>query len=423
MLYNLDGGGMPAGKMRVTCWAALLASCALAQQPGPYNPDPNHIWNRVHRVLHVRVADDGREYGLDELDPLLWLETNYLLTGESHRRALAVLDEFLASHAERLIADPLRRAIFQRDLWAIFDWSDNTDPRHGGIDARRALQVRLARLMQRVALTTAEIERLPDNFTEAAEANVLPNLPDGLFKPEGPWVPLIPRGGEPAALAHTSGFGGRSVFHVFLQLPGGREETLAYLKRLSEYPEPWVLKRDTNESRIVPSPLLPQFASRTQVVLMRRMMLLDHEGNVVPTHLTELLQIRAYAGIGATDKQENSEFRLSREKLFAHQAGGLRVIGPDDRKFSVFMTQGNDAFEPLHRHEGLERSPPVLETCVSCHRESGIYSVLTYTHSLKTLIYRPPELKFWSPTQQAMGTVYWKQRQHDLGLLQGLWPH
>jgi hypothetical protein len=34
--------------------AALLASCALAQQQGPYDPDPNHIWNRVHRVLHVR---------------------------------------------------------------------------------------------------------------------------------------------------------------------------------------------------------------------------------------------------------------------------------------------------------------------------------------------------------------------------------
>jgi hypothetical protein len=333
-----------------------------------------------------------------------------------------VLDEFLASHGEKLIADPLRRAIFQRDLWAVFDWSDNTDPRHGSIDTRRALQVRLARLMQRVALTRAEIERLPDNFTEAAETNELPILPVGLSKPDGPWVPLIPRGGEPAALAHTSGFGGRSLFLVFLRLPGGREETLAYLKRLSEYPEPWVLQRDSNESRIVPSPLLPQFAPGTQVLLMRRMMLLDQEGNVVPTHLTELLQIRVYTEVGATG-QANSEFRLSRERLFAQQGGGLRTIGPDDKKFSVFMTQGNDAFESPHRHEGLERSPPVLESCVSCHRESGIHSVLTYTHSLKTLIYRPPELNFWSLTQQAMGTVFWKQRRHDLGLLQGLWPH
>jgi hypothetical protein len=73
------GVGMPAGNRKVACCVALLASCALAQQPGPYNPDPNHIWNRVHRVLHVRVAGDGREYGLDELDPLLWLETDYLL--------------------------------------------------------------------------------------------------------------------------------------------------------------------------------------------------------------------------------------------------------------------------------------------------------------------------------------------------------
>ena len=62
MLYKLE---------MVEEWAALLASCALAQQQGPYGPDPNLIWNRVHRVLHVRVAGDGREYGSDELDPLL----------------------------------------------------------------------------------------------------------------------------------------------------------------------------------------------------------------------------------------------------------------------------------------------------------------------------------------------------------------
>jgi hypothetical protein len=399
--------------MKLACWVALLASGIVAQQPGPYNPDPNHIWNRVHRALHVRVAGDGREYGWDELDPLLWQETEYLLTGESHRRALAVLDEFLASHAEKLIADPLRRAIFQRDLWAVFDWSDSDDPRHGSMETRRALQIRLARLMQRVALTKAEMERLPDNFTES-------NLHADLFKPGGPWVPLIPRGGEPAAIAHTTGFGGRSAFFVFLRLPGGREETLAYLKRLSEYPEPWVLQRIGNEPRTAPNPALPQFPSGTRVALLRRMMLVDQEGNVVPTHLTELLQVRVYTDM-LTGGQENSEFRLSREKLFAHQAGGLSAIGPDEKKFSVFMTQGNDAFEPPYPHPGLERNPPVLQTCVSCHRDSGIHSVLTYTHSLKTPIYVPSELSFWTPTQQAMGTVYWKQRQHDLGLLQGLW--
>ena len=44
-----------------------------------YDPDPNHIWNRLYRSLYMRLGPDGREYGYDELDPLLWPSTKYLL--------------------------------------------------------------------------------------------------------------------------------------------------------------------------------------------------------------------------------------------------------------------------------------------------------------------------------------------------------
>src|SRR3954462_6154220 len=87
-----------------------------------YDPNPQHLWNRVHDTFHLRVAADGSEYGLDTVDPLLWSETRHLLTGDSHARALALLDEFLASNAESLVRDPLKRAVFQNDLWAIFEW-------------------------------------------------------------------------------------------------------------------------------------------------------------------------------------------------------------------------------------------------------------------------------------------------------------
>jgi len=36
-----------------------------------YDANPNHLWNRIHDVLHVRVAPDGSEYGFDSVDPLL----------------------------------------------------------------------------------------------------------------------------------------------------------------------------------------------------------------------------------------------------------------------------------------------------------------------------------------------------------------
>ena len=87
-----------------------------------YASDPDHIWNRLFRLFYVRHASDGRQYGGDELDPYLWVDTQYLLSGSSHDEALKLLDEFLQQHSERLIADPLKRASFQRDLLAVNDW-------------------------------------------------------------------------------------------------------------------------------------------------------------------------------------------------------------------------------------------------------------------------------------------------------------
>src|ERR1700677_1112392 len=119
-----------------------------------FDSDPNHIWNRTHSCLFVRHSADGTEYGADTLDPLLWPQTQHLLTGDSHDRALACLDEFLRSHAERAVQDPLKRAIFQRDLWAVFDWAATGDDLP---QQRRELETRLAEAMRRVAITPEQV--------------------------------------------------------------------------------------------------------------------------------------------------------------------------------------------------------------------------------------------------------------------------
>src|SRR5215469_11346399 len=87
-----------------------------------YASDPDHIWNRLFRLLYVRHARDGQQYGGDELDPYLWLQTKYLLSGSSRDEALKLLDEFLEQHSERLVTNPLKRALFQRDLLAVYEW-------------------------------------------------------------------------------------------------------------------------------------------------------------------------------------------------------------------------------------------------------------------------------------------------------------
>src|SRR5580700_9121870 len=48
-----------------------------------FDSDPNHIWNRTYSCLFVRQNADGKQYGEDALDPLLWPTTRYLLKGDS----------------------------------------------------------------------------------------------------------------------------------------------------------------------------------------------------------------------------------------------------------------------------------------------------------------------------------------------------
>src|SRR6185312_17002777 len=73
----------------------------------PYSDHPEHIWNRVHRRLLQRDDHDGNIWGCDDVDPLLWQNTDYLLRGNAYRETLTLLDEFTRTHAERLIHQPL----------------------------------------------------------------------------------------------------------------------------------------------------------------------------------------------------------------------------------------------------------------------------------------------------------------------------
>jgi len=105
----------------------VLATCALRADEvpdarlRPYAAEGNHPWNRVHDALFVRQRSD-RQRRAHLIDPYLYQGGTYLLVGESHRQAVAVLDEFLASHGEQLIDEPRKRLMFERDLWAAFDY-------------------------------------------------------------------------------------------------------------------------------------------------------------------------------------------------------------------------------------------------------------------------------------------------------------
>ena len=159
-----------------------------------YDPDPNHLWNRLHQALHFRLTDMGnaeKEQALlpgdqslhaYELDALLWPNrSTFLRFGEPHKTALTVLDEFLAKDGEKLVEEPIKRAFLQRDLWALFDWTRSW---HTDVPGRD-LRTRLARAIQRVALSPEEIKALPDNFAAVAANKKLAEFPVDLWDTRG----------------------------------------------------------------------------------------------------------------------------------------------------------------------------------------------------------------------------------------------
>jgi hypothetical protein len=414
-----------------------------------YDPNPGHIWNRLHEALFVRKDASGVTYGSDSLDPLLWLNSTHLLSEPSHRRALRVLDEFLQTHAENLIRDPVKRAILQHDLWAIFDWSIEREPERPGKPEyereKRELQTRLVEALRRLALTSKQIESLPDNYAQAVASGNFGKgydpahsdrafLPPDLFEQHGSWVNIDAAGDpEPVAPQHLAAVSGRSRFLVFMRLPGGRRATFDYLRTLWEFPQPWVVRSDA-PNQTETNPNLPSFPVGTEVALVRQMTLFDDHGNLVPAPITESVQIRAYRGVSpentpgtitdegvARNDQDFYEIRLSRPHLFANKAGGLRTEGPSEREFFTFNAQGDDQVESSGRWP-LNQYPPVLRLCAECHRGAGIQSLNTRKVLLKPRFLQQDATWTYPPRWwENDGTIYWKQQRYDWGLLKGYW--
>jgi hypothetical protein len=111
--------------------SGALAGSLKSETPLPlYDGAPGHLWNRLFAVLYVRTsnlpAEPGgppiaRIEGGDMIDFLAWGRTRYWSSPELYARLNPLLDEFLNDGGVAMIEDPLRRAVFLRDLWAAYD--------------------------------------------------------------------------------------------------------------------------------------------------------------------------------------------------------------------------------------------------------------------------------------------------------------
>ena len=388
-------------------------------QPGPltqaiYDSNPDHIWNRLFRLFYVRHARDGRQYGGDELDPYLWLQTKYLLSGSSNDEALKLLDQFLIQHSEKLLTNPLKRALLQRDLVAVYDWLSS--PFDELTPSRTELQKRVAEIIRRLALSEGEIRKLPDNYDDAIRAHLFPTsydpadperpfFPADLFDPKGPWVCLGEAHGRPVASDHLEFFRGRSIFLVFFQVPGGRANTLKYLAKLRNIPKTWGPNPDllpllrngqADLAGLVPYPEPPQFSVGTRMALVRQIVLVDRNGDPIRTQLTESVQMRVYRAIHfdlggtGTHSQDFFEFRMIRERLLSGQAGGLRAVAPERENLRFLGRKETTSLRAIQKNRRVRRGLLCsLVPVVTSSRESTRSSAIRGIGSARELVRHP----------------------------------
>ena len=375
-----------------------------------YDPDPQHLWNRLFRQFYRRTSNDGREFGWDALDPLFWHDTIYLLEETSYQQAISVLNEFLSTKGENLITDPLKRAMFQRDMWAVFDWltlrSDSYPTQS------QELQRRLAQVLRKVALTEDEILSLPDNYEAVVRSRTFPTnyqnktpntafLPVDLLRPDSEWV-CLGREGGPVAMSHTEEFPffGRSVFLVFIRVSGGREATLKFLQEL-------------NEKR----PLTLQLTD-TEVALVRQTILISDQGRLTLSPITESVQFRHYAYVGINSTAQYAyEFKLNRVLLFTNAGNSLQPITKEIR---LFRSHG-DVFQ-MSLGVGEELLPA---NCNTCHEQSGSGLTMSFLSFSRFRFPLPeqnsPVLINTTPKFEAQTVIMWKQKHQTWQELKTLW--
>src|SRR6516225_10626725 len=361
-----------------------------------YDPDPKHLWNRLHQALHVRLTDLGNPYKEQallpgdqsyhalELDAFLWhSRSTYLRFGQPHKTALAVLDEFLEKDGEKLVREPTKLAFLQRDLWAVFDWTRSW---HTDVPGRN-LRTRLATLIQRLALSPEEIKALPDNFAAVAATNKVEGFPADLWDPQGPWVLIgddtkSTPGGRTLTPVHEDVFGGRSAFLVLVQAGKSRDQTIKFVQQLNDDDKssPW------------------------QVALIRRMLLIDKEGRIRLTPITETVQMQAGTG---------REFKLDRKDFLGGKTKqSIRPVTEDDRERPEIVFLGRNAGD---------RPEPILKSCSHCH-PGGDLNARTQIFSGQVGPQRArPRLIASTVDHEVAKAIRWKYDQFMWGKLQGLW--
>lgn len=428
-----------------------------------FDADPQHLWNRIHATFFVRTGPDDKVYGVDHLEPPLWRDSKHLFQETTAKLVDDLLRELIRSHDDRCFRDPLKRAILQRDLWLVASWRA-TFP-----DAKSSETLRLlAKAIGHLALTSDEITKLPDNYADAIKSRKFPTaidperlsagyLPADLLDPQGAWV-CVGRTDNPTAPGHlirTSTPFENSVFFVFVKHAEGRDAGLAFLKKLMEQEKPLLMEEIDSTRDGLRTPRLnldaPQLPVGSQLVLVRRMMLIDHRRQLVASPVTESVQIREITTQAkpdsvteedlklATKRRADFKFELSRAALFRGEAGGLQDVSDKLDLKTGFLGAETDPFLETSRLDTQENRLKAWrdsllnfgtnrESCAQCHPSATTYGTLSLQR-MWSFQESPEETRAMAPMfpiapmerqEVDQRTIRWKEKQPEWLHLQEL---
>ena len=375
-----------------------------------YDPDPTALWNRVRASLLSRVSPgDALDLGMTTMHSDYY---KLAYPGGPNARAQEVLREFGAASLPPDIS-PLQRAVMQRDLLTVFHWTvDRRDLSDAGPTLQSLIRA-LAKGIRHVALSEAEIRKLPDNYALAAAkpeavhafdpAAPKAFLPKDLLAYDGEWIAVRDAEEERSITpVHDQEFKSCAVFEVRMRHPQGRKAGLEYLAQLPGHPSmprQRLVQEGTGTLTLtgVPGktahtpPTLPEgeFPSGTAWALIRRSVLATPEGKPVISPLIDTIQVRVYRDVATTGPAGQFAFEWEARPSLTLTGAGFHLVQPQEQWLQRFPARNIDR-------------PIDTMLCLACHDRPGRESVLSRTIPLPEMEDRAAKLKapvFTSATQ------------------------
>ncbi len=356
----------------LSCILGQIAPLDVTKYTPLYSEQGDHAWDGVHQAFFVRTFTTGETYYHRLSFDVPWTDFRRLSNGEAEYQAilkkLGAIDQLPLEQLEA--APAIRRLIFFRDLWAVFEKLNGMVSKKRGLELRQ----RVARIMKRLELSDDEISRLPDTlallhdprqFSDAPDSanRKKPYLPTTLLSENSEWITLATHNSiegieelAQSAPAHTKSVDRRSLFSIHMRFPEGRKAG-----------EEFIAKNRKNDRF--------QFPSGTELALLRRAVAANHIGELKVTNVVESLQLLV-TPLPEEKSDARFKFVLDRSALLAGEPGlkPLELNSPVDA-FS-FESTGQWLMRSQHDADGellvLGRGKghvgvPSMDHCVACH--------------------------------------------------------